>query len=544
MRRRATLSLRAPPWAYALVVAGLLHTGCGAQREVRGTPPRPMPAAEAPTRAVVAHEPAELADEVMYLVMVDRFDDGDGRAFEGLDRSSPLAFHGGDLRGLLRRLVYLHDLGVTTLWLTPLHLQVATPVAHEGRPHWPLHGYWPEDHEQLDPRFGDEEDLRAVLDEAHRLGLRVILDVVPNHYGYGARAASDPARVRSPHTGTCPPSEDERKVCLFGLPDLKTERPEVSGPLADTLSSWACRFPLDGFRFDAAKHVELELLAAIRRKATNCAQARGASRFLTVAEHWGSAPGDEVSDTYLRAGAADTLFDFEFSGLVEGFLSGRLRAEALAHHLEQREHQPGPPGVHFLSTHDTAPLTHRLRDAPARYRLAPFLQMTTFGVPLVTWGEELGRNGGDWPDNRRSMPWETLDTTEATKLRKLWTSLITLRRGEPALRARGLEVIHASTSVSGATVVYRRGQRWLVVVHRGEPSELVLRGIRPLANVSSCVDAGEWSAATWRADEGGVLSLSLPADAAAVLSIDEPYPASPVTTHPRGEGVCPNPRGA
>lgn len=473
----------------------------------------------------------DLGEHAVYLVLVDRFRDGDGRDFEGRDPSSPLAFHGGDLEGVRGALPYLADLGVTALWLTPVHEQVAAPVAGPaGLPHWPFHGYWPERHDAVDPRFGDEEALHRLLDDAHGRGLRVILDVVTNHYGYGAAGASDVERVRATETGTCDDEGSERTRCLFGLPDLRTELPGVRRDVVARTSWWAERFALDGLRFDAAKHVELDLLAAVHARAEKALLRRGgAEGFLTVAEHWGAGPGSDEARAYLERGAADTLFDFSFAGLVEGFLTGRLRAEALAHHLEAWHRAEGPPLVHWLSTHDTSPLAHRLEQAAARYPLAPFLQMSVRGLPLVTWGEELGRSGGDWPDNRAFMPWERLREPEGRALHDLWRSLLAARRASPALRSRAFRTLYARTDDDGATVVVlrgdERGAQAVVALRRGGATEVVVDERLPVAGPARV----HWPArGPTLVHDDERTRLTFPADSAAVwLTAHAEAPAPP-----------------
>ena len=102
---------------------------------------------------------SDFRDQVLYLVMVDRFANGDKSNDGNADPHNPHAYHGGDLKGLRQKLDYLRDLGVTTLWLTPINKNQAGP--YSGK-YWGYHGYWIQDFDQVDPRFGTEEDLKAV----------------------------------------------------------------------------------------------------------------------------------------------------------------------------------------------------------------------------------------------------------------------------------------------------------------------------------------------------------------------------------------------
>jgi pullulanase len=354
-----------------------------------------------------------------------------------------------------------------------------------------------------------------------------MLDVVTNLFGYGAAGASDSSRVRSTLTGTCPDEGDETTRCLFGLPDLRTELAFVADEVVERTAYWAERFPIDGFRFDAAKHVQPALLARIHARAEEALSSRwGARGFLTVAEHWGAAAGSDEARGYQEAGAADTIFDFSFPGLVEGFLAGRLRAEALAHHLEAWHEADGPPAVHWLSTHDTPPLSHRLGEHEGRLPLAAFLQLSVRGLPLVTWGEELGRGGGPWPHNRSSMPWERLVEPGGERLHALWRALLAARRELPALRGRALRVLHAKTDDEGATLVFLRGpdeqgRGVQVALRRGRATTIPLEA--PLASRALV---------SWPPDDPAVVdeeqrALKLPADSAALWVVPASGPHRP-----------------
>lgn len=448
----------------------------------------------------------------IYFVMVDRFADG-APNLPDVDKSDPGQFHGGDLQGLTARLETLKALGVDTLWLSPLVLQVPARLPGkdaEGRPfiHAGFHGYWAEDFTRIDPHFGDEQALATLLDRAHRLGLRVILDVVVNHFGYGASAQHVPRLVRDPK-GPCAATVDPLQQCLFGLPDIRTEDPAVADLVVEWSAAWFRRFAFDGIRFDTFKHAEPALFArvAAAAKAEHRRRTNDQSTFLVVGEWWGAAPGDgtlaRVNQSAAPLKAADTLLDFEFSSLAVDFAAGRLRAEALAHHLKRRHAAEGPPWAHFLSSHDMPPLRSLLSDTPATIPLAVLLQMTTRGIPVIPWGEERGRGEGAWPHNRQSIDWQA-----PTPTLRLWQQLLTARKRFPALRGRTFRPLYANTSEKGATLIFARGEgpsAVTVVLHRGVAQALstVDAGV---AGLSRCLEVGggmEMDATTLSIGENG-----------------------------------------
>lgn len=467
-----------PAWgSIALLLCALCALAACAHAEPQ---PTPAPPEGARAQGEAPFQMGPVQDQVFYFVMLDRFYDGDPGNNRDVQPGQKGAWQGGDLKGLMQKLDYLQQLGVTALWITPIVDQVDAPVHGAGFPDWAYHGYWADDFQSLEARLGTEAELRELLQQAHARGMAVILDVVINHAGYGSRWETDASMTRSP----CPAQEEatELTACLFGLPDFRTEDPQVRERVLGWTLDWARRFPLDGFRLDTLKHVEPEAFAALGRRARALAlREHGKQRFLMLGEWWGAAQNDDTSARLMEQGVVDTLFDFSFHGLAEGFVSGRMRAEAAAHHLERRHQAPGPPLVHFLDSHDVPTFFSRLdAQQQQRYPMAAVLQMTIYGAPVVTWGDELGRAGGEWPLNRQFMPWEALETPQGQRLFALWSALIKLRRQAPALRGAQFHKVAARSDEQGALLAYWRGPRelapgqeaYLVVLARGAAQEV------------------------------------------------------------------------
>lgn len=133
-------------------------------------------------------------EEIIYMVMTDRFFDGDPSNnnpdyIEGsFDKGHPEAYHGGDFRGIIDKVPYLKDLGITTLWITPIVKNVDTNMmADRGEKQYAYHGYWASDFTKIDPHLGTEEDLKELIDVLHENGIKLMVDVVINHSGYGTK---------------------------------------------------------------------------------------------------------------------------------------------------------------------------------------------------------------------------------------------------------------------------------------------------------------------------------------------------------------------
>jgi glycosidase len=438
--------------------------------------------------AAAAPKPARpWADDILYFVLVDRFADGDKGNDANVDRKAKGAFHGGDLKGLLAQLDEIASLGVTAIWVNPLVKNIPGHVDGAGFPDWGYHGYWADDFNSLDSRFGTEEDLRKLVEACHTRGIKVLLDVVYNHAGYDTRYLRDPKTrnwLRSTIVGDC--GEDDLTSCLAGLPDFKTEQPEVAKFLLDAQIAWAKRSGIDGFRLDTVKHVDHPFWQEHRKRT----RAELGPQFFLLGEVFGA--DAEVLEPWFEPDEMDAGFDFSFQGNVLGFVQGRGRTVAFNRYLEMRQKvRPGHLVAHYLSTHDTTGALFQLKGDMALFRLAAVLLFTTSGIPVVYYGEEVGRLGGEWPDNRSDMPWGTRDVLPGTglprddALRRDYQKLIGIRKAHPAL-SRGN---HIALSTEGDLYVFARrdaASKDLVVV-------AVNRGSQPAT--ATFAAPPEWEAA-------------------------------------------------
>lgn len=393
-------------------------------------------------------------DEALYLVMADRFANGDpgndGDAAPGqLDW-----WQGGDLKGVIEKLDYIKGLGMTAIWLTPVSAQTRGGY----------HGYWTLDFDRVDPHLGDLATLKELVGAAHSRGLKVVLDVVLNHVGYDHPWLRDPARAGWFHDEcaiqfTDPPSVE--RCWLAGLPDLDTESRAVRAFLTD----WSLRLiretGVDGFGVDAARHLPKDFLrewsAAIKREFP---------RFWLLGEVF--VPSYLVQAPYLDAGL-DAITDFFTYDVVRQALApqGDLSllplppAEAATRFGERAFAR-----ATFIDNHDVPRFVGASpADAEAKARLKQALAylFTAPGTPVLLYGTEVALHGGRDPDNRRMMPWG--DDANAG-VRTFVRTVATLRQQSPALR-RGEFVALASDARS---LVYARrlgGELLLVALAEG-----------------------------------------------------------------------------
>ena len=380
-------------------------------------------------------------DDVIYLIMPDRFANGDptndepAEAQGSHDRSKARAYHGGDLRGVREHLPYLKDLGVTTLWLTPV---VKNAAAED------YHGYGAVDLYAVDPHLGTLRDYQELVAAAHQQQMKILFDIVPNHVGprhpwvanpplpdwfhgtpqhhtnssvppYGSfygetkeqTSGHDPFEALvDPHA---PPRlwRDLTDGWFFGiLPDVNTENPIVAQYLLENAIWWAESSGLDGYRIDTFPYVPRAFWSR-----WDAGLRRIYPRLTTIGEVFHPDPsvtsffaGGQKRYDGIDSGVT-TVFDYPMyfalrDVLLHGGPVGRL-ADILRHDsLYVRPDEL----VTFFSNHDVPRFASEAGSSAEDLRLAFGLTLTLRGIPELYYGDEIGMTGGGDPDNRHDFP--------------------------------------------------------------------------------------------------------------------------------------------
>ncbi len=340
--------------------------------------------------ASIAQPPARnpIDDEVFYFVMPDRFANGDpandrgglsgDRLVTGFDPTDKGFYHGGDLAGLASKLDYLEGMGVTAIWMTPVFKN--KPVQGSGTDvSAGYHGYWITDYTQLDPHFGANAELQALIADAHSRGIKIFFDIIVNHTadviqyaenqssyrskadypyrdadglpfddrdyaGTGTFPALD-ASVSFPYTPQVPPAEANVKSPawlnnpiyyhnrgnssfsgenslygdFFGLDDLFTEQPAVVEGMINIHKYWISNFDIDGFRIDTVKHVNAEFWQQFTPAILQHAQAVGKPDFFIFGEVFSG--NEQFLSYYTTALDMPAVLDFKFQENVRSYVS-------------------------------------------------------------------------------------------------------------------------------------------------------------------------------------------------------------------------------
>lgn len=416
-------------------------------------------AGPAPASADLTTSPGPLAEgDVIYQVLVDRFEDGDptnNDQGDGEYDPSDLGFyHGGDWAGLTDRLDYIADLGVTAIWLSPVSEQ--QPLSRDGL-EASYHGYFTRDFATPNEHFGDRAELQELIDTAHDLGLKMILDVVPNHtadYLAGTSTTYSPSTYKpaSPlddasyfhHAGDCLfnglETQTQIENCdLGGLDDLDQSNPVVSSHLMNTYKDWV-DMGFDGIRVDAARSVPKPWLADFEAE-------MGVPTFGEVF----------VGDVDYVSEYQDYewgVLDFPYFFTVREAFSADTDMNKLGDLFDQDSKYANPNRLEtFLDNHDRARFLTWADDNYQRLRSGLTFLLTSRGVPVIYYGTEQADDGNGNPyevpiankDNRKDM--ESFD--QNSNLYKHIQRLTAIKAAYPALQVGTQREMWSDTSVYG-----------------------------------------------------------------------------------------------
>ncbi|MBA2277816.1 MAG: DUF3459 domain-containing protein [Chloroflexia bacterium] len=352
-------------------------------------------------------------DAVCYEVFVRSFSDSDG---DGT----------GDLPGLIEQLDYLNDgdpssgndLGVSCIWLMPIMESTS------------YHGYDVTDFYAIERDYGTNDDFRHLMDEAHGRGIRVIIDLVLNHtsveHPWFQQAVSDPASpyrdwyIFEPEDPGYPgpwgaqawhPAPDGGAfyygVFWSGMPDLNYRNPAVTTEMEKVTAFWLTEMGVDGFRFDAIKHlieegrVQESTPATLAWIADYSAFVRAEKPEAYMVGEVAGAGTDALSLYY--PGLLDAYFHFELAQQTVNAANFGIPRQLAGVAKGTEDRIPDQRFATFLTNHDQPRIATQLGGAAADLRLAAMLLLTMPGTPFIYYGEEIGM-AGDKPDERIRTP--------------------------------------------------------------------------------------------------------------------------------------------
>ena len=399
-------------------------------------------------------------ESVIYFMVTDRFFDGNesnntasGAQTYGKDNAG--LYHGGDFAGITQKLDYLEDLGINTIWITPIVENIpGVTVTDTGKEDVPYnaayHGYWASDFTKLNPTLGTEEEFQTLIDQAHNRGIRIMVDIVVNHAGYDTDFGD---MIRS---GDDIVSGSDQKDSLSNLPDFRTEDPAVSAQLVKWQTQWVKDFGIDYFRVDTVKHVENDTWAELKNALTEVD-----SDFKMIGEYAGG--GYASNGNTLGTGEMDSDLDFDFNDQATNFVKGNI--SSVESFLTSRNSVLNNTYMtgQFLGSHDEDGFKKKLLDggmaedaATAASMVAASLQITAKGQPVIYYGEEIGQTGlNNYPyqTNRYDFDWSIVSNDNKTY--QHYKKMLSIRNAYTDVFARGDRKTILASDENGYDIVSR-----------------------------------------------------------------------------------------
>ncbi len=451
-------------------------------------------------------------NDVLYLIMPDRFANGDTTNDDppisrGLhDRTKPRFYHGGDLEGIRQHLPYLRQLGITAIWMNPIYdnnNKLNEKERYDGQPITDYHGYGAVDFYGVEEHFGDLPELRRLVDDAHRQGIKIILDMVANHTGpyhpwvedsptptwFHGTAANHVANtwqtwtLMDPHATPAMQRETLDGWFINILPDLNQDDPEVARYIVQNTLWWVGVSGVDGIRQDTWPYVPRRFwrdwMSAIRHeypKLKVVGEVMDGDPTLVAFFQGGRTRFDGIDDK------VDALFDYPLSWpLRRAFGQGGPLRE-VAQMVSRDWLYPDPMAlVTLIDTHDVSRFMNEPGATIDGLKLAFTFLLTARGTPLIYYGDEIDMPGGGDPDNRRDFPggWpgDPRNAFEASgrtpEQQAVWThvqKLLQLRAQRADLRNAPMQNLF----VSEQAWVFRRGGSVVALNNDTKPAEVRL----------------------------------------------------------------------
>jgi len=413
----------------------------------------------------------DVQEEVFYFVMPDRFNNADTTndlgsktqaiSAGGFDKTDKGMFHGGDIQGLKAKLPYLKELGISSIWLTPILRNQAMQADSSG-----YHGYWVLDFTEIDPHLGSNDDLKDLINSAHAENIKIYFDIITNHTadvikytqchgddglqwlvtsdkGCPFKSAEQVANgdkyttvIPAGHEQLKTPAwlndpkyyhnqgdsfwqgESSKRGDFAGLDDIDTNNPEVVKGMIDIFKNLITEFKPDGFRIDTVKHVNTEFWAEFSPALVNHAQSLGIKNFFMFGEVYSF--NSKALSEYTTAGNMQSVLDFAFQSAMTQSLIEQKGTKVLATlfandgdylDLDSDANQL----MNFTGNHDMGRFAYMLKQSEFNYTEAQMIKrnllahaMTYFmrGVPIIYYGDEQGfiGDGGDQAARQDMMP--------------------------------------------------------------------------------------------------------------------------------------------
>ena len=410
-----------------------------------------------PANAAVEKKERLWQDETIYSIMIDRFNDGDRNNDLDVNAKEPLAYNGGDIKGIIDKLDYIHDMGFTAIRLTPIF-----DNAKNG-----YHGFWVKDFYKVDEHFGTMQSFQTLVKEAHKRKMKVLIDFVTNNVAADHPWLSDSSKKDWFHAkqdlkaGNGNQKELE-EGWIDGMPDLNQDNPEVKKYLIDAAKWWINKTNIDGLSLPEVNNVPISFwtdFSAVVKKEKKDLFLLGVM----------STPASSDLHDYKDAGI-DSVVDYQYSEKLRQTFAGTDQPFSNLN-SDADYNQQSFLRANFMDNEYTARFTRDIvakKQFPgSRWKTALVYLYTTPGIPILYYGTEIALNGGNIPDNRGQMSFRS-----EKELIDYITKIGELRNQLPSLTRGTMEMLYDQKGMAVYKRVYK-GETAIIAINNTSKSQSV-----------------------------------------------------------------------
>lgn len=397
----------------------------------------------------IIRTPDWVNETIWYQIFIDRFCNGNPEINPGNVKpwGAPdktvryMDYYGGDIQGIISKLDYLEDLGITGLYLTPVC---------KGKSN---HKYDTASYTKIDPHFGDDDDMIELVSSAHNHNIRVMMDGVFNHTGPFFKPWQDVVKngpeskyfdwfiinswpfKTSGHSSNAKAGNYYTFAFFDDMPKLNTNNPKVIRYIIKVLKSWVLKYDIDGIRLDVAGEISHTLCKEIHRELKALKP-----DFYILGELW------HDSIPWLRGDEYDSVMNYMFGDSINSFWQDSDKTSTDLLYSINRCFTIYPEQINrvlfnLLDSHDTIRLASKLGNLHTFYQQLTML-FTMPGTVCIYYGTEIALEGSYDPDCRRCMPWDKINRGEYHDKIATIKSLIALRKNYPELRSNQYNFIN------------------------------------------------------------------------------------------------------
>ncbi len=407
---------------------------------------------------------------------------------------------GGNLGGITEKMDYLADLGITGIYLNPINCSTTQ------------HKYDTTDYFDIDPDFGTKEDMKKLVAEAHKHGIKIMLDGVFNHSGWEFFAWQDVLKNRQnskyadwymvnnwDFPGQPGHNADEGNFFAFAycdyMPKFNTNNPEVRKYLIDACEFWVKEYDIDALRLDVANEVCHDFCRELQSR-----MRRLKSDFYIIGEIWHN------SIPWLRGNEFDAIMNYPLQNAIYNFALDKERTSlsfeqdvnrCLTDYFEQTQKVM----FNLMDSHDTMRIVTKAGSRDKALQMLA-LMFAMPGSPCIYYGTEVFLEGGKDPDCRRCMPWKDIEKGICDNDLGIIKQLIYLRKTTPAMSAYNLSFEHTQQKERLLCIKkYAEDSSILLVANFSENTE----DVSNLLDGTKILFKNGFNAQTRQLDAGGIL---------------------------------------